>query len=44
MLGIFRDEYNNHRPHSSLGQKTPAEIYPGTKTNTDSGEVPKRVA
>jgi putative transposase len=44
VLGIFRDEYNNHRPHSSLGQKTPAEIYAGTRTNADSGEVPKRVA
>jgi putative transposase len=44
VLGIFRDEYNNHRPHSSLGQKTPAEIYAGTRTNADSGEAPKRVA
>ena len=44
VLGTFRDEYNNHRPHSSLGQKTPAEIYAGTKTNADSGEAPKRVA
>ena len=44
VLGLFRDEYNNHRPHSSLGQKTPAEIYAGTKTNVDRDEVPKRVA
>ena len=44
VLGLFREEYNNHRPHSSLGQKTPAEIYAWTRTNVDSGEVPKRVA
>ena len=44
VLGLFREEYNNHRPHSSLGQKTPAEIYAGTKTNVDRDEVPKRVA
>ena len=44
VLGLFREEYNNHRPHSSLGQKTPAEIYAGTKTNVDGDEVPKRVA
>ena len=44
VLGLFRDEYNNHRPHSSLGQKTPAEIYAGTTRNADGGEVPKRVA
>jgi putative transposase len=29
VLGIFRDEYNNHRPHSSLGQKTPPRSAPG---------------
>jgi len=44
VLGTYRDDYNNHRPHSSLSQKTPAEIYAGTKTNADRDEVPKRVA
>ena len=44
MIRIFRDDYNNHRPHSSLSQRTPADIYAGTQTNADSGEVPKRVA
>ena len=44
VLGLFREEYNNHPPHSSLGQKTPAEFYAGTRTNADSIEAPKRVA
>src|SRR5262249_13793954 len=44
VLGTYRDDYNNHRPHSSLGQQTPAEFHAGTKTNTDRGEAPKRVA
>ena len=44
VLGLFRDEYNNDRPHSSLGQKTPAEFYAGTATNADRIEAPKRVA
>jgi putative transposase len=44
VLRAYRGEYNNQRPHSSLGQQTPAEFYAGTKTNADRGEVPKRVA
>ena len=44
VLRAYRGDYNNHRPHSSLGQQTPAEFHAGTKTNTDRGEAPKRVA
>jgi len=44
VLGIYRDDFNKQRPHSSLGQKTPAEFYAGTATNADQIEAPKRVA
>jgi hypothetical protein len=44
LLGLYRDEYDNHRPHGCLGQKTPAEMYAGTRTNADRGEASKRVA
>lgn len=44
VLGIYRDDFNKQRPHSSLGQKTPAEFYAGTTANADSIEAPKRVA
>ena len=44
VLGIYRDDFNKQRPHSSLGQKTPAEFYAGTTANVDSIEAPKRVA
>ena len=26
-FNVFTDDYNNHRPHESLGQKTPASLY-----------------
>jgi len=38
VLRTYCDEYNNHRPHSSLGPQTPAELYAGTRTTTDRGE------
>jgi putative transposase len=44
VLRTYRADYNNHRPHSSLGQQTPAEFHAGTRSNTDRGEAPKRVA
>ena len=44
VLGIYRDDCNKQRPHSSLGQRTPAEFSAGTTINADSTEAPKRVA
>ena len=44
VLAMYRDDFNKQRPHSSLGQKTPAKFYAGTKTNVDPIEAPKRVA
>ena len=44
VLGAYRSEYNNQRPHSSLGQKTPAEFYAGTEKTADPKEVSFRVA
>jgi putative transposase len=44
VLRAYRDDYNNQRPHSSLEQQTPAEFRAGTRTTTDRGEAPKRVA
>jgi len=41
---VYRAEYNNQRPHSSLGQQTPAEFYAGTENNADPREVSFRVA
>ena len=26
MLKVWQDDYNHQRPHSSLGQRTPAEV------------------
>jgi putative transposase len=44
VLGIYRDDFNKQRPHSSLGQNTPAEFSAGTTINADPVEAPKRVA
>jgi putative transposase len=43
-LGRYRAEYNNQRPHSSLGQKTPAEFSAGLETHTDLEKASIRVA
>lgn len=43
VLRTYRQEYNNQRPHSSLGQQTPAEFRAGLASNVDPGELPKRV-
>ena len=39
VLGLYRAEYNNVRPHSSLGQKTPAAFRAGTEIHEDSNKV-----
>ena len=44
VLGRYRDGYNNQRPHSSLGQQTPAQFRAGLGDNVDPVEVSKRVA
>ena len=44
VLAVYRGEYNKVRPHSSLGQQTPAEFRAGLTTNAESHECPKRVA
>ncbi|HLK09957.1 MAG TPA: integrase core domain-containing protein [Candidatus Binatia bacterium] len=44
ILSAYRADFNNQRPHSSLGQKTPAEFYAGTKNNSDPIEALTRVA
>ncbi len=44
ILGLYREDFNKQRPHSSLGQQTPAEFYAGTKDNVDRIEASKRVA
>ena len=40
VLDAWRDEYNNRRPHGSLGQKTPAEYRAGG----EGAEVPEQLA
>src|SRR5499426_3568847 len=44
VLRRYRDEYNNHRPHSSLGQQSPAQFRAGMETNADPGQRSERVA
>jgi putative transposase len=44
VLQTYRDEYNNDRPHSSLGQQTPSQFRTGTTTTPDPAEAPLRVA
>lgn len=43
-LGSYQTEYNNQRPHSSLGQKTPAEFFAGSMTNVTLEKASIRVA
>jgi putative transposase len=38
VLARSRDEYNNHRPHSSFGQPAPAQFRAGMEINADSGQ------
>jgi putative transposase len=41
VVGRWRDEYNNVRPHSSLGLKTPAQYRAGLSEATDRNETRK---
>lgn len=41
IIGRWRDEYNNVRPHSSLGLKTPAQYRAGLSEATDRDEARK---
>lgn len=40
VLDEWRDEYNNRRPHGSLGQRTPAEY----RVEVEATEVPEQLA
>lgn len=40
VLDAWRDEYNNRRPHGSLGQRTPAEY----RAAVEGAEVPEKLA
>ncbi len=39
-LDAWRDEYNNRRPHGSLGQRTPAQF----RAEVDEAEAPEKLA
>ncbi len=41
LLRRWRDEYNNDRPHSSLGHETPARFWAGRSEVTDRNEARK---
>ena len=43
-LDRYRDEYNNQRPHSSLGDQTPAQFRAGTTNHADREQLSERVA
>jgi putative transposase len=43
VLQTYRDEYNNDRPHSSLGQNTRSQFRTGSTTTPDPVEVALRV-
>jgi len=44
VLRAYQDDFNKQRPHSSLGQKTPAEFFAARNVNADTEAAPKRVA
>ena len=41
VLGSWKEEYNNDRPHGSLGQKTPAEFWAGWCSKNDPARLGK---
>lgn len=52
IFDVWKDEYNNERPHEALGMKTPSEVYRKSKSNFNgtvfeiiypSGYLPRRV-
>ena len=42
LVGDWRDEYNNHRPHSGLGYKTPAEFAAGCIASASATPSPQQ--
>ena len=44
VLRSYCAEYNDHRPHSSLGDQTPTEFRLGQTINDDPDDASKRVA